>query len=122
MDPDAGYELDRITVVNSSGGEIDVERLSAAEYTFEMPGRRVIVEAVFTEIPEEPAPEPDPEPKPAALPFTDVGTGDWYYNEVRFVYERGMMAGTVHNRFSPNLTTTRAMIVTILYRLWFPIL
>ena len=114
-DPDTGYELNRVTVTNSSGGEIDVERQSDTEYTFVMPGRRVIVEAVFTEIPEEP--EPEPEPEPAALPFTDVGTGDWYCDAVRFVYERGMMAGTGDNRFSPNLTTTRAMIVTILYRL-----
>ena len=116
MDPDAGYELDRITVVNSSGGEIDVERLSAAEYTFEMPGRRVIVEAVFTEIPEEPAPEPDPEPKPAALPFTDVGTGDWYYNAVRWATSAGVVNGVGDNTFAPNDPLTREQMALILYR------
>ena len=42
---------------------------------------------------------------------------DWFYNDVKYVYEKGMMAGTAADVFAPNATTTRAMIVTILYRL-----
>ena len=53
----------------------------------------------------------------SSLPFGDVKTADWFYNDVKYVYEKGMMAGTAADVFAPNATTTRAMIVTILYRL-----
>ena len=51
------------------------------------------------------------------LPFSDVRIADWFYNDVKYVYDKGMMAGTAADVFAPNATTTRAMIVTILYRL-----
>lgn len=53
----------------------------------------------------------------SVLPFGDVKTTDWFYNDVKYVYEKGMMSGTAADVFAPNATTTRAMIVTILYRL-----
>lgn len=40
----------------------------------------------------------------------------WYAEAVQYVYENGMMSGTSETTFSPDLTTTRGMIVTILYR------
>ena len=54
---------------------------------------------------------------PAELPFTDVTQGDWYYGAVAYAYENGLMDGMGNNRFAPNGTTTRAQLVTILYRL-----
>ena len=51
------------------------------------------------------------------VPLTDVKETDWFYDAVGYVYENGMMSGTGNNQFSPNVTTTRGMIVTILYRL-----
>ena len=53
----------------------------------------------------------------AALPFTDVNDNDWFSDVVRYVYEQGLMTGTSDTEFSPNLTTTRGMIVSILNRL-----
>ena len=53
----------------------------------------------------------------AALPFTDVNDNDWFFDVVRYVYEQGLMTGTSATEFSPNLTTTRGMIVSILNRL-----
>lgn len=50
-------------------------------------------------------------------PFSDVAPGSWYENGVQYVYENGLMVGTSKTEFSPNADTTRAMIVTILYRL-----
>ncbi len=50
-------------------------------------------------------------------PFTDVNTGDWFYDDVKYAYENGLMVGTGTINFSPNLETTRGMIVTILHRL-----
>ena len=54
---------------------------------------------------------------PVGLPFADVSSSDWFYNDVRYVYEKGIMDGTGADRFSPNAPLTRAMIVTILYRM-----
>lgn len=51
------------------------------------------------------------------LPFTDVGPGDWFLENVKYVYEKGLMNGTGDTTFSPKKTTNRAMIVTILHRL-----
>ncbi|WP_130868400.1 S-layer homology domain-containing protein [Intestinimonas massiliensis (ex Afouda et al. 2020)] len=57
----------------------------------------------------------DPAPQP--LPFADVADGTWYADAVRYVYQQGLMTGTSEDRFSPDVTTNRAMLVTILYRL-----
>ena len=51
------------------------------------------------------------------LPFVDVGTGDWFYGDVEYVYEEGLMNGTSGTRFDPNGVLTRAKVVTILYRM-----
>ena len=59
-------------------------------------------------------PASDSKPK---LPFTDVSTSDWFYSDVMFVYENGLFSGTDSRSFSPNASMTRAMLVTVLYRL-----
>lgn len=53
----------------------------------------------------------------AALPFSDVNEGDWFYDVVTYVYNAGLMTGTSDDAFSPNVATTRGMIVAILHRL-----
>ncbi len=50
-------------------------------------------------------------------PFTDAGSGDWYYEDVLYVYNRGLMEGTGEHSFSPDGAVTRGQIVTILWRL-----
>lgn len=50
-------------------------------------------------------------------PFTDVSENDWFFDDVMFVYGNKLMLGTSATTFSPTTTTTRGMIVTILYRL-----
>ncbi len=52
-----------------------------------------------------------------ALPFTDVRSTDWFYEDVKYVYDEGLMNGTGKTKFSPNADLTRAMVVTILYRI-----
>lgn len=51
------------------------------------------------------------------LPFADVGSGDWFYTEVQYVYGKGMMGGMTADRFQPAAAIDRAMIVTILHRM-----
>ena len=49
--------------------------------------------------------------------FTDVDTSLWYHDGVDFVLKSGLMNGVSDNQFAPNADTTRAMLVTILYRM-----
>ena len=102
--PDEGYELDTLTVTDSKGNEIDLTHKGGNEYTFEMPAGRVEIEVSFREIEVE-------------LPFTDVPEGAWYADAAAYVYEHGLMAGTSATTFAPDVTTSRAMIATILWRM-----
>lgn len=100
--PDWGYELETLTVTDSHGYELKLTYHSNGTYTFTMPRDNVTVKAIFTV---------------RDMPFVDVPGDAWYAGGVRYVYAHGLMNGTGNWRFSPNRTTTRAMIVTILYRL-----
>jgi len=55
-------------------------------------------------------------PLSGGMPFEDVEEGDWFYDYIYFIYGRGLMLGTGDVMFSPDISTTRAMIVTILWR------
>ncbi|MFR8429752.1 CehA/McbA family metallohydrolase [Evtepia sp.] len=105
--PDEGYAVGTITVTDRFGDAVKVTENADGTYTFTMPNGQVTVKATFVET-EEPAP---------AMPFTDVKEGDWFYEEVLYAYENGLMNGVGDNRFAPNSATTRGMLVTILYRL-----
>lgn len=50
-------------------------------------------------------------------PFTDVGNGDWFYEDVLYVYNQGLMEGTGADTFSPDAAVTRGQAVTILWRM-----
>ena len=56
-------------------------------------------------------------PEREPLPFTDVPEDAWYYDELYYVYAHGIMKGTTQTTFSPDATSTRAQVVTVLYRL-----
>ena len=103
--PDQGFALDTLAVTDRFGNPVSLTEGANGTYTFVMPDGQVTVTATFTET----APEP--------LPFTDVAEGDWFYDAVRYAYENGLMDGVGGNRFAPNSATTRAQLVTILYRL-----
>ena len=90
--PDEGYELDYITV--------DGERIDGT--TFTMPDHDVTVRVYFTD--------------DAALPFTDVSAGAWYFDAVGYVYVGGLMDGVSNTLFDPDGTMTRAMVWAILAR------
>ena len=51
------------------------------------------------------------------FPFTDVKSGAWYYDAVKYVYENGLMAGTSDTTFDPEMKLNRAMAAQILYNL-----
>lgn len=103
--PDKGYQVGKVTVTKSNGDTVKVTDKGNGVYTFTMPNSAVSVDVTFV-----------PEGQ-WTNPFMDVAEDAWYYDAVRYVNENGLMAGTSANTFAPDLTTTRGMIVTILYRL-----
>ncbi len=100
--PDEGFALASLAVTDFFGNQVDISRNSDGTYSFVMPASQVTVSAVFV---------------PAQLPFTDVTEANWYYDEVYYVWANGLMQGTSATTFGPNVDTTRAMVVTILWRL-----
>lgn len=106
----AEYELELPTVTYGKK-ECRLTALGGGGYTFTMPDSAVTVTAVNKPSPQE------PEKPPVTLSFTDVQEGDWFYDSVAYVCEKGLMNGTGPTSFSPQGTTTRGMIVTILYRM-----
>jgi hypothetical protein len=65
---------------------------------------------------DEPAQPADPAKSIWTNPFTDIFESDWFYSDVAFVQERGLMTGVSATEFAPNAKLTRAMLVTVLYR------
>lgn len=105
--PDEGYELDKLAVYDEDGDKIDLKDKGDGKFTFEMPKGDVEIEVSFALI----------EDETVKADFADVAADAWYADAVQYVYENGMMSGTSETTFSPDVTTTRGMIVTILYRL-----
>ena len=103
--PDEGYQVGKVTVTDKDGNTIKVTGKGNDSYTFTMPDGKVSVDVTFV-----------PEGQ-WSNPFVDVPDNAWYYDAVKYVNENGLMTGTGANTFEPNLTTTRGMLVTILYRL-----
>lgn len=103
--PDKGYELSSLFVKTARGEQLKVyEAKSADTYYFYMPDEYVTVSAWFA-------------PEASALPFADVSYTDWYYDAVKFVYDKGIMDGVSYYRFAPDATITRGMVVTMLWRM-----
>ena len=100
--PDRGYQVGSVAVTDRFGDAVAVTEQADGTYTFTMPNGQVTVTVTFAEAP---------------LPFPDVAEGDWFYDAVRYAYETGLMDGVGDNLFAPNSETTRAQLVTILYRL-----
>ena len=101
--PDNGYAIADVKIDGQSIGAVKT-------YTFERVKGDHTIEAVFMKATGNPQTGVD-------VPFTDISENDWFYADVAYVYANGLMAGTSMITFSPNVTTTRGMIVTILYRL-----
>ena len=111
--PDAGYELAKLTVTDSLGNAVSVTKVNDSKYTFKMPGYEVEIDAEFTKT-DTTCPGDSSCPM---YPYTDLDTGLWYHDGLHYCIEHGLMQGVGNNKFDPNGTTTRAMIVTILWRL-----
>lgn len=100
--PGRNATVQRITVTDEDGERLKLTENRDGTYSFTMPSGTVNVYVRFSG---------------SGLPFADVPSGSWYYDDVAYVYDTGLMTGLTATTFGPNLSTTRGMIVTILWRM-----
>ena len=105
--PNAGYQLDKLTITDAKGKTVDVTKKSDGKYTFTMPDSKVTITPTFSKI---------EDTKPSKNGFDDVASSDWFADAVKYVTDKGLMNGTGSDKFSPSATTTRAMLMTVLAR------
>ena len=104
VDPDKGYVLDTLTVLDGKDKEIKLTEKNG-KFTFTMPASKVTVAATFK------ASAPT-----GKNPFIDVPAGSYYEDAVVWAVEKGITSGTSAVTFDPNGNCTRAQAVTFLWR------
>ena len=102
-----GYKLDKLTITDAKGNTIDVTNLSNGKFSFVMPEGKVTVTPTFVA---------DNGNQTESKSYSDVKTGDWFNDAVKYVSAKGLMSGTSADKFAPSATTTRAMLMTVLAR------
>lgn len=100
--PGRNATVQHIAVTDEDGERLKLTENRDGTYSFTMPSGTVNVYVRFSG---------------SGLPFADVPSGSWYYDDVAYVYDTGLMTGLTATAFGPNLSTTRGMIVTILWRM-----
>ena len=103
VNPDDGYELVELIVIDANGNEIDVIDLGNGQFGFTMPASAVSIEATFAEV--------------QFNTFVDVTVADWFVDAVEYVVRNSIMEGISDNEFAPLSTMSRAMVWTILARI-----
>ena len=103
--PDAGYELEKLSVTDKTGKEIPVSAHADGTYSFIMPGGKVSIEARFKAV------------EVVQLPFVDVGEGHFFYNEIAWAYKMGYMNGKTWDTFQPAGVVSRQQVWMILARM-----
>lgn len=101
--PDAGYQLDKLTVTDKDGKELKLTDKGDGKYSFTMPDGKVEVKAVFAK-------------KVETSPFGDVSADAYYNQAVQWAQEKGITDGISSNLFGPKQPCTRSQIVTFLWR------
>ena len=101
--PNEGYELGKLTVTDQSGNRLSLTDKGNGKHTFTMPAGKVSVDATFAKI-------------EMTINFRDVKQSDYYYDAVKWAVEKGITEGTSATTFSPNVSCTRAQMVTFLWR------
>lgn len=105
--PNPGYEVDEVVVTDGNGNKLEVTVGKDGTFTFTQPDSKVKITVTYKA-----------ESQPAwDNPFSDVSESDWFYSAVEYVCEHSLMTGTSEDTFAPDTVTSRAMAVTILWRL-----
>ena len=104
VDPDAGYEVDEVTVTDRSGRDVRVTAERDGTYTFEQPKGRVTIAVTFVR-------------EGTSTFFTDVAETYWAYDEIAWAYENGYVNGVTATTFAPGASISRQQIWMILARI-----
>ena len=110
--PDEGYKPDTLTAKDANGNVLTLTKVNDTTYTFKMPSSKVNVSATFVKV----GTCQQDKTCPAAK-FTDIDLTAWYHDGVHFCVENGYMQGVSADKFAPSGTLSRAMIVTMLWRM-----
>ena len=102
-----GYKLDKLTITDAKGKTVEVTDKGNGKFSFVMPEGKVTVTPTFVA---------DNGSQTESKSYSDVKTGDWYADAVKYVSDKGLMSGTGSDKFAPSATTTRAMLMTVLAR------
>lgn len=102
--PDKGYTLETLTVTDKNGDKLTLKDKGSGKYTFTMPSGKVTVTATFMD------------DNTMLNYFVDVKAGDFFYDAVLWAAQKGITTGVNAVEFGPNLSCTRAQIVTFLWR------
>lgn len=113
--PDEGYAVDKVTVTDADGKPVEVRPNGDGTYSFTQPSGDVTITVTFKVLT-----DVSKCPRDASCPmsgYTDLNMGEWYHDGIHYCLDEGLMDGVDAGMFAPNATTSRAMIVTILWRL-----
>ena len=108
--PDEGYQVEKINVVDKNGNVIPVTQNANGTYSFTMPNTPVTITPTFEKIADQPGTD-------VSDRFSDVARDAWYHDAVQWAVDKGIMNGVAPDLFDPDGTATRAMVVTMLWRL-----
>jgi len=112
-EPHEGYAVDKILITDKAGNAVAVRDQGNGSYSFTQPGTPVHISVTFRE-----ADRVCAGGTGCLLHgFTDLDPAEWYHDGIHFCIERGLMQGVAPDRFDPEGVTTRAMVVTLLWRL-----
>ena len=114
LTPDKGWQIDGLTVTDRNGKPVAVTDRGGGIYTFTQPTGKATIKAVFQPISVTPSSCLRDSTCPI-WPFQDSDPGAWYHDGVHYCIENELMSGYGSNRFGPNDTLTRGMLVQILY-------
>ena len=113
--PDEGYAVDRVIVTGEDGSAVELIDNGDGSYSFKSPGGKLKIEVTFRKM-SAAADCPRDESCPLSG-FSDLDADAWYHDGIHYCLDEGLMAGTGSVIFAPDAATSRAMIVTILWRL-----
>ncbi len=102
--PDKDYKLSGLSVIDASGKQITFTDNGDGTYTFTMPASAVTVSLVFGSA-------------DSTFPFVDVSETHWAREAIAWANENGLFSGTTATTFGPGISTTRGMVVTVLWRM-----
>lgn len=113
--PDEGYEVNTVIVLDSNGNNVEVTSNEDGTYSYQQPVGSVTIKVTFWKTSGvSDCPKDDTCP---LADYKDLDVGEWYHDGIHYCVEEGLMIGTSDDMFEPDAASSRAMVVTILWRM-----